>query len=747
MISVFSLGGFSMNMSGDEKDYKQKLIASVKKEVKQVMEESVTRKFVHEESGSVTSLCGAVENCLSQGLRRRALGLFKTSSTTALLHKIAKHCPEADRISQKVQELENVNVNRRSSSSSDSVTKPPLKKNFSFPTSPLPRYLWIRLALFDKQLAKIIDHLVNNASKYYDKEALVADPDYGTILSSLLVGPCALDYSRTKSIEHFWTDPPADELVKMHRISSGHSTPPPVRRPILNFGRSLNTSSDDSLVSRNSSQHIAKDYVESLHQNSKAALLFGKNNVLVMPDKDDVTVPMPGYLSLHQTPSSLVIKWTPNQLMNGFNEESQDKRCGGNALRYGLLWHAHMPARRARAAKHCILVSHVAELPPKTNLSAIDQQPGSKLALQNSCILGFKNSSFRSVASEQQIVPDSPPSVYIQAVCDSMKKQIISRAFYGWLAYCRHLSTVRTHLSGLVNGKIINGEGVSEGITVEKWTQLCVDGVVTDADEVYRFTYFGGVANELRTEIWPYLLGHYKFGSTADQRQNLAEETKQAYENTMSEWLAVEAIVRQRDKEDQAHAIAKLSSESMSGDQMPDGLQRDLSNEVFEDVLTEDEDSLSEQEKLHEEPHEKTKENTIRYQCEDLDADAPQPEDLEHGPATKEVLSRSRSRSRNSSLELEEASCHRPEANGDVEAQDFVHNVIVTNASMDISALESEDVPARNHMDVVTEENNSSLDACIETHGLASPLRSTCVSPASSNGGIYSVSPFALFCR
>uniref|UniRef100_A0AAR5QEV0 Uncharacterized protein n=1 Tax=Dendroctonus ponderosae TaxID=77166 RepID=A0AAR5QEV0_DENPD len=67
MISVFSLGGFSMNMSGDEKDYKQKLIASVKKEVKQVMEESVTRKFVHEESGSVTSLCGAVENCLSQG--------------------------------------------------------------------------------------------------------------------------------------------------------------------------------------------------------------------------------------------------------------------------------------------------------------------------------------------------------------------------------------------------------------------------------------------------------------------------------------------------------------------------------------------------------------------------------------------------------------------------------------------------------------------------------------------------------
>lgn len=113
-------------------DFKDRLIDAVKKQVKQVMEEAVTRKYIHEESGSVTALCATVEACLSQGLRRRALGLFKTSSTTALLHKIGKHCTEAGEISQMVQDIESTDPHKRSSSSGDSTSKPPiLKKNSS----------------------------------------------------------------------------------------------------------------------------------------------------------------------------------------------------------------------------------------------------------------------------------------------------------------------------------------------------------------------------------------------------------------------------------------------------------------------------------------------------------------------------------------------------------------------------------------------------------------------------------------
>lgn len=141
--------------------------------------------------------------------------------------------------------------------------------------------------MYEKKLANIINHLVTNATRYYERDSLVADPDFGSILSSLLVGPCALDYTRAKTVENFWTDPPADELIQRHRISSGNPTPPSCRRmnEIMNFKRSLHSSEDGSTSSfkSGSTASAAKDYVESLHQNSRATLLYGKNNVLVLP--------------------------------------------------------------------------------------------------------------------------------------------------------------------------------------------------------------------------------------------------------------------------------------------------------------------------------------------------------------------------------------------------------------------------------------------------------------------------------
>lgn len=63
-----------------------------------------------------------------------------------------------------------------------------------------------------------------------------------------------------------------------------------------------------------------------------------------------------------------------------------------------------------------------------------------------------KSMSLEVVSSVVQNQTNQGASIAL--VCSTMRRQIISRAFYGWLAYWRHLSTVRTHLSGLVNGRI-----------------------------------------------------------------------------------------------------------------------------------------------------------------------------------------------------------------------------------------------------------------------------------------------------
>ncbi|XP_037033579.1 small G protein signaling modulator 1-like isoform X1 [Bradysia coprophila] len=874
----------------DNMDFKERLIAAVKKEVKQVMEEAVTRKFIHEESGSVTSLCAAVEACLRQGLRRRALGLFKTSSTTALLHKVGKHCEEAAFISQMIQDIENSDPTKRSSSSGDSTSKPPiLKKNSTnsmsttSPPTTTVKYLWIRLALYEKKLSRIIDHLVSNATRYYDRDSLVADPDYGSILSSLLVGPCALDYSRTKTIDHFWSDPPADELVQRHRISSGHPTPPTVRRPIFNFKRSLNTSSEDGSGSTgsfksNSSVSVAKDYVESLHQNSRETLLYGKNNVFVLPK--DVSEPMPGYLTLHQTAHSLNIKWTPNQLMNRNSEndvtdkssywayfmtinvddivyvhchQAGGQQTGGTVilveqdgvqrppihfpegghmaqflgcLETGLLPHGQLdpplwsqrgigkkfpwpPKGRRRIVQPSVPeggeelpTDYVFRIVNKTNhkefreflslfqvnelrnkLNSVASHPIlemgrtsprrnqlSSCSTNDSSDCSNKSISLDIPAESTQLV-QANQTASIALVCSTMKRQIISRAFYGWLAYCRHLSTVRTHLSGLVHGRITPEVDTEDGLTKDKWESLhSEDGVVSDDDEVYRLVYFGGVQHEIRKEVWPYLLGHYSFGSTAEERSEVDETTRQCYEQKVGAWLAVEAIVQQLNKEKTAQAVAKLSSESGSDHKhkLVD-MEMDIDNDVFEENGFSD---LSDPEDFGDgtgdgengenaEPPKPSRVNKSStdsgnvpdadVKCEDVAADEDKAESVTAASELSLPIEETEPNAVDSNKSSPSTSSYETVANdfGDMEqfselpgeSSDQMHSsshhaFIITNASIDIANI-SDEVACENANSDEGLPPLTEVSATLEAETLQEP-KSACVSPASSSGGVYS---------
>ncbi|XP_054167944.1 small G protein signaling modulator 1-like isoform X2 [Oppia nitens] len=814
-----------------EKEYKEKLLRMVKREVKQIMEEAVTRKFVHEESSSITSLCAAVEACLSYGLKRRALGLFKTNSTTALLQKVAKSSEPAAIVLKIVTDLESNDPNKRSSSSSDSINKnritKAIKQQSTTTTKPVVRYLWIRIALFEKHLVSIVDHLVSNSNKYYEKEALVSDPVAGQILASLLVGPCALDYSKMKTQDHFWTDPPADELVQRHRLSgsvNGPSTPPIGRKPLGLYykrgvdGSKSSTSADEKSppVGRSSISWSPRDYVESLHQNSRSTLLYGKNNVLIQPRENMEAIP--GYLSLHSTHIGLIIKWTPNQLMNGctpsFGELTNDSV---NSLDKSTFWeyalslsvdeivylHCHQqegsdsivlvgqdgvmqPPIRFPKGGHLLsflsclenglmpygqldppLWSQKGKVFPKlrrkgrgstknrktidANLEEEDDEPcdyvfriiatfekpetiPQELIYPNTIkgafylkrpFNGMKRSNNTSPHKspnktsdvddsdkksneslnnedncEHKLEKESEDKSNLKQLCVTMKRQIISRAFYGWLAYCRHLRTVRTHLADLINTKITNANepiDAFDGITEELWKSIKLsDGKISDANEVYRYIYFGGIQHSLRKTVWPYLLGHYSFDMSDVDKSERDKEVQQNYELLMSEWLAVEAIVRQRDKEIVAANLAKLSSESNNSADMPLTGPKDhnFSNEVFEDISEGDESKPSSRKSSMQTP-EQIKEGAIA--------------------TAKRQLQR-----------------HKP-----VESQSSSQNIIVTNSSIDITNT----LKSGQTVDNDTNEPDSQ-HLPIAGNGESN---SQCVSPVSSNGGVYTNELLDLF--
>ncbi|XP_044052828.1 small G protein signaling modulator 1 isoform X3 [Siniperca chuatsi] len=623
-----------------EAETRQRLLRTVKKEVKQIMEEAVTRKFVHEDSSHIVSFCAAVEACVLHGLKRRAAGFLRSNKIAALFMKVGKSFAPAEELCRKAQELEQVIETKRSQSlqSQDSLRKMPRLPSL---TPQGVKNLWIRTALFEKVLDKIVLYLVENSCKYYEREAVLMDLVDGPILASLLVGPCALEYTKMKTADHFWTDPSADELVQRHRIHGGHCRQDsPTKRPALCFQKRHSSSSMDE---RPSPSPSARDYVESLHQNSRVTLLFGKNNVLVQP-RDDMEA-IPGYLSLHQNADIMTLKWTPNQLMNGSVGDLDYERSvywdyamtipleeivylhchqqvdsggtvvlvsqdgiqrpplrfprGGHLLQFlsclenGLLPHGQLdPPLWSQRGKGKVFPKLRNRVPQGSGFSDLvsDKEedeatdyvfrilfPNSQSefvtpdlmdqgatmwhpTLRKSSCSSCSQGSFSDGATPKGCNHERAP---LKLLCDNMKNQIISRAFYGWLAYCRHLSTVRTHLSALVNHTIVAPDvpqDAYKGLTTDVWQTFLQDCTAYEEKELLRLVYFGGVDASLRKEVWPFLLGHYQFGMSEADRKEVDEQVRVCYQQTMREWLGCEEIVRQREKEQHAAALAKCSS-------------------------------------------------------------------------------------------------------------------------------------------------------------------------------------------
>lgn len=264
------------------------------------------------------------------------------------------------------------------------------------------------------------------------------------------------------------------------------------------------------------------------------------------------------------------------------------------------------------------------------------------------------------------------------------------------------------------------------------------------------------------------------FGSTAEERSEVDETTRQCYEQKVGAWLAVEAIVQQLNKEKTAQAVAKLSSESGSDhkhklvDMEMDG---DIDNDVFEENgfsdLSDPEDfgdgNADDENGENAEPAKPSRVNKSSTDSgnvpdedvkgEDVVADEdktePEPISIMSLPIEESVNEPNAVESNKSSPST---STYETVANdfGDMEqfpelpgeSSDQInstshHAFIITNASIDIvninDEVAGEDVSAESGLPPLAE-----VSATLETETLQEP-KSACVSPASSSGGVYSV--------
>ncbi|VDK38254.1 unnamed protein product, partial [Taenia asiatica] len=221
--------------------------------VKILAEESVTRNFIHEQSSNITAFCGRSWRKVPVDL-----GDMDMSSTYP---RLAMLTPSSEAFDwSPCPSFEKCVFARKYWDYSM------FRRNVSPSPGALPKHLWIRIALFQKSLSKIVDYLVENAESHYERVSIIAHPFDSQLFADLLresrrcalpfcvrvlsqvctsaigqvdgfgsriiligppqiatynaCGPCTHDYTRIRTSDHLWTDPSAGELMQRKMIYS-----------------------------------------------------------------------------------------------------------------------------------------------------------------------------------------------------------------------------------------------------------------------------------------------------------------------------------------------------------------------------------------------------------------------------------------------------------------------------------------------------------------------------------------------
>ncbi|KRZ13883.1 Small G protein signaling modulator 2 [Trichinella zimbabwensis] len=642
-------------------DQREALLMELKKQVKHIVEEAVLKKVISESDSCLLSLCLAVEHCLLHGLRKRVFGLFGRATTFALLHKIAVSFPPAERIFRKAVCLEKLSLTRKRQQS----------------VLVQHEIVWIRLAITEKVLDIIIKYISENARKYYDENALMRDSVSSSMVAGLLVGICALEYTKLEVNK--------DDALELNICSAlfqqqdsysdfhkkGITSP----KPTLEVKRTSSFGADIL----NSCPLSLRDYFISLRQSSKVQFLYGKNNISV---QHGVTSDYSkGYLSIQLIDNSaLYVKWIPNELMQE-GDVSVNRNLWQSIISFDMAEinsvHCHINRNNSfcvlfvrndgvpysliqfEAAQNMIdflsVINSAIQPERRLESSPVLQAGGDDiLKLMSNKSTGEKEQQCRtSVELEKQLrskeyvlmivdsasdtyetylnvahilVPDmaeeedetenyecaetcqssdnvkadqneinlsekDPTRDCVQSAYDSMKHQILCRAFYG-LAFCRHMKTLRIDLSSIIKKSsiLLDNENNNQYdlLSEDDWINFKQNRNESNENEFLMQVFFAGCDPSIRKEVWLYILEIYNWNKSDRENEIKIANLKCQYQDLLTHWTAVESIVREKDKEI-LELTRKFNKNKLSSySEIPLVYSEfSLSNEVFTESLEE----------------------------------------------------------------------------------------------------------------------------------------------------------------
>lgn len=218
------------------------------------------------------------------------------------------------------------------------------------------------------------------------------------------------------------------------------------------------------------------------------------------------------------------------------------------------------------------------------------------------------NTSLVSIPLQQRSVCETPRKannaapraenrLKLKTVCDDMRLRIMSRAFYGWYKHYKQAKTLKKHLLKLIvqpemiqNQKTESSQSSNDLLLLEYirehkpldlslWSTLRSDRQFSRS-VFYQLVYEVGIEdNELRKQVWPYLLDVFGLYMTNEEVESRKIEIKSTYERLVAEWQPIETYVREREAKILAESsITPIKLALEDEDDNDSGCHSDLTN-------------------------------------------------------------------------------------------------------------------------------------------------------------------------